>query len=166
MAKLLVPTHILAGLIRHARSEAPLECCGILGGLRTQSTWTVRSFHQIVNELASPTRFRSEPGSLFRALKAIRLAGEDVVAIYHSHPTSDPIPSMIDRDLCWAEDVVDLIIGLATPIPQCRAWLINPWPAREVLMEELLLGRIDIGQPTHFEPDLNIRNAGEEQIDT
>lgn len=166
MAKLLIPRHILTSLLKHARSEAPLECCGILGGRRSNSTWTVHSAHPLINELASPTRYRSEPGSLFRALKAVRMAGQDVVAIYHSHPTSEPVPSLIDRDWCWAEDVVDLIIGLAGDIPQCRAWLLHPWPAREVVVEEWLSSGREVRQPTHLEANLQITDPVENQVDS
>ncbi len=165
MAKLLVPPHILSRILNHARSESPLECCGLLGGHRTTSDWHVKSLHLLINELASPTRYRSEPASLLKALKAVRLAGEEVVAIYHSHPTSDPVPSLVDRDWHWADDVVDLIIGLAGSTPQYRAWLLNPWPAHEVLVEEWSGFRGDVGQASHFQADLKIRDAGEDQID-
>ena len=165
MAKLLVPPHILSRILNHARSESPLECCGLLGGHRTTSDWHVKSLHLLINELGSPTRYRSEPASLLKALKAVRLAGEEVVAIYHSHPTSSAQCQSRSTRLGTGSDVVDLIIGLAGSTPQYRAWLLNPWPAREVLVEEWSGFRGDVGQASHFQADLKIRDAGEDQID-
>jgi [CysO sulfur-carrier protein]-S-L-cysteine hydrolase len=76
----------------------------------------------LVNALASPTEYESEPQSLFAAHKAMRVAGVDVLAVYHSHPTSDPIPSRRDRERSYDERVVHLIIGLGGAEPEVRGW--------------------------------------------
>ena len=53
----------------------------------------------------------------------MRAGGLELLAVYHSHPTSAPVPSA--RDLAgntYGESVVHLIIGLAGAEPEVRAW--------------------------------------------
>src|SRR5438876_9285072 len=91
-AAVTIPGPVLAAVVAHARAEYPNECCGLLAG----SGDRVTKYLPVVNELASPTAYRSEPHGLFAAYKAMRAAGLDLVAIYHSHPTSAPVPSQRD----------------------------------------------------------------------
>jgi proteasome lid subunit RPN8/RPN11 len=77
----------------------------------------------LVNGLGSPTRYESEPRSLFAAVRGIRDAGVELVAVYHSHPTSEPVPSRTDREQNYYGDtVVHLIVGLVGEVPVVRAW--------------------------------------------
>jgi proteasome lid subunit RPN8/RPN11 len=48
--------------------------------------------------------------------------GLDVLAIYHSHPTSEPIPSRTDLERNWWPGVVSLIISLKDEPPRVRGW--------------------------------------------
>ena len=53
----------------------------------------------------------------------MRAAGTDLLAIYHSHPTSAPVPSR--RDLAgntYGPDIPWLIVGLAAGEPEVRVW--------------------------------------------
>ena len=43
------------------------------------------------------THYRPDPPSLIRAFPEMEDRGEDLVAIYHSHPTSQAYPSPTDR---------------------------------------------------------------------
>jgi proteasome lid subunit RPN8/RPN11 len=80
----------------------------------------------LVNDLASPTEYQSEPRSHLRAEKEMRKEELELLAIYHSHPASAPIPSRkdIERNL-WGSEVVHLIISLQDPEPLVRAWRLN-----------------------------------------
>ena len=78
------------------------------------------------NDLASPTEYAANPRDLLTASKAMREAGTDPLAVYHSHPTSDPVPSRKDRERnYWGETVVHVIIGLAGDEADVRAWWIT-----------------------------------------
>ncbi len=109
-------------MVQHARTELPNECCGLLAGVHDSDTLIVQAWYPLVNEAASPIEYRSEPRSMFQAVKAMRPAGQDIVAIYHSHPTSAPIPSKTDMERFYSPEVVHFIIGMQGPEPLVRGW--------------------------------------------
>jgi proteasome lid subunit RPN8/RPN11 len=106
----------------------PNECCGLLA---ESADCAMRHF-PLVNELHSPTAYRSEPRSMLNAMKAMRTDGTELVAIYHSHPTSDPIPSKRDLAENAYPGVVQLIVGLNGMRPIVRGWLLNETGYEEV----------------------------------
>jgi len=110
-------------MLWHAQAETPCECCGLLAGMiRVDGTGEARLRYPLVNALASPVEFESDPASLFSAWNDIRRQGLEVLAVYHSHPTSEPVPSRKDLARNWSPDVVNLIIALTTTPPTVRAW--------------------------------------------
>ena len=119
---LLLPRQLYDSMIQHAQTEMPNECCGLLAGTIGPNVLRAAKWYPLVNEAASPIEYRSEPHSMFQAIKDMRGPGYEVVAIYHSHPTSPPIPSRTDLARNYSPDVVNLIIGLNGPEPILRAW--------------------------------------------
>jgi proteasome lid subunit RPN8/RPN11 len=120
-----LPNTILADMIQHALAEAPLECCGLLAGkIEGLSAEVGKVVHRypLVNAAASPVEYLSEPRSLFEATRAIRTRNLDLLAVYHSHPTSQPIPSRIDLERNYSSEVVNFIVSLSTTPPTVRAW--------------------------------------------
>jgi proteasome lid subunit RPN8/RPN11 len=117
-----IPDHLLTEVIAHAQAEAPLECCGLLAGSINGSLAEVALRLPLVNELASPVAFRSEPRSLFAAHKLLRAQQLEILAVYHSHPTSPPVPSRHDLGQSLSEQVACLIVSLATAEPEVRLW--------------------------------------------
>lgn len=119
---LRIPRLIYEELIAHALADRPNECCGLLAGEVVEGNGEVRAIYPLVNERQSPTEFLSEPRSLFDAMKAIRADGTEVLAVYHSHPASPPVPSRRDLERNYSERVMNLIVGLAGPVPELRGW--------------------------------------------
>jgi len=120
---LRIPAELLAAVVAHARAEAPLECCGLLAG---SADGRVSHHFPLRNDLASPTDYLTNARDLFAASKAVRAAGAEVLAFYHSHPASQPVPSAKDvAGNHWGGTVVHLIVGLAGPEPDVRAWHIT-----------------------------------------
>jgi proteasome lid subunit RPN8/RPN11 len=84
---------------------------------------SARKMYPITNTDHSPLSYLMDPGEQFRALKEMRKNGDEMVAIYHSHPHSRAYPSARDRALAFYSDPVYLIIGLADPErPEMRAF--------------------------------------------
>jgi proteasome lid subunit RPN8/RPN11 len=114
-------------MVQHARSESPNECVGLLAGT---ADGAVVARYPLVNALADPRRFESEPQSLLNAEKQRRADGLEFLAIYHSHPTSPPVPSGVDLDPevnSWlGSGVACVIVSLATEPPTVRAWWLAP----------------------------------------
>jgi proteasome lid subunit RPN8/RPN11 len=133
--RLLVPRPIFDAMLAHAKAELPAECCGLLAGTMSDGIGRVTLHLPLVNALASPTEYESEPRSMLAAHKAMRASGTEVLAVYHSHPTSDPVPSQRDRERNYGENVVNLIIGLRGAEPEVRGWWLTAEAAHEAVWE-------------------------------
>lgn len=117
----------------HARLEAPNEACGLLSG--EMASGRVAAFHPARNEDASPLRFSVHPDDLVRITFEIEGAGQDLVAIFHSHTHSPAVPSPTDRRSAMYPDALYLIASLtdaaAGAEDALRAWRIRDGNARE-----------------------------------
>jgi len=51
---------------------------------------------------------------------------EDLVAIYHSHPVSQPYPSPTDRAEAHYPDAAYVVVSLRASEPELEAWRITP----------------------------------------
>jgi [CysO sulfur-carrier protein]-S-L-cysteine hydrolase len=130
--RLRVPPPVLDAMLAHARAELPNECVGFLAGTLADGIGTASQCLPLVNELASPTAFRTEPRSVLTAFRAMRAAGTDLLAVYHSHPTSPPVPSRkdVERNF-YGPGYPWVIVGLAGVEPEVRAWWLGESDFRE-----------------------------------
>lgn len=133
--RLIVPAGLYADLVAQALAEQPNECCGLLAGVIQAGEGRVVARYPLVNELASPTEYNAEPRGLFQAHRDMRERGQEVLAIYHSHPTSPPVPSRKDRERNYSEDVVCVIVSLQSDPPEVRAWWLTADAHREAQLE-------------------------------
>jgi [CysO sulfur-carrier protein]-S-L-cysteine hydrolase len=94
------------------------------------------------NASASPTnRYTIDPRDLIRAFREIDDRGEELVAIYHSHPQSPALPSPTDR--ADSEDdrglprypgVVYVLVTLMAEPPEIRAFRIDHRAMTELVL--------------------------------
>jgi proteasome lid subunit RPN8/RPN11 len=138
--RLLLPARFLAEMIAQARAEFPNECCGMLAGRVQEGVGRVQARYSLVNEAASPVEFLSNPSSMFAADRARRKEGLEFLAVYHSHPTSPPMPSRKDCERNYGEEVVNLIISLARTEPEVRGWWLTASGFREADWEVVETG--------------------------
>jgi proteasome lid subunit RPN8/RPN11 len=136
--RLQVPESVRDAMVAQALAEQPNECCGMLAGVlelpdvRHRLIGRVVTRYPLVNALASPRRYEAQPRGLFDAHKGMRKAGLELLAIYHSHPTTEPVPSRTDLENNGYDDtVVHLIISLAVMPPLIRAWRLTSVDYRE-----------------------------------
>lgn len=130
---LSLPRGVARAALAHARAELPHEACGLLSG--SLEAATVRAFHPARNVHASPLRYSVHPEDLVRITYAIDGAGEEVVAVFHSHPRSAAVPSPADLREATHPDAYYLIASLAdgeAPQDALRAWRIRDEEAFEV----------------------------------
>lgn len=120
----------------HAREDLPNECCGMVGGTDGVGS----SVYRARNAFESPMRFDVHPQDLFRITEQeIPGAGEELVAIYHSHPNSEAYPSQTDINLAenWP-DPLWVICSMAEPdAPVVRGYVIRDRAVEEI---ELVAG--------------------------
>ncbi len=107
-------------MVARARTATPLEACGILSG----SDGGVRTHHPMTNADASAKHYSLIPEEQFAVAKAIRAAGETMLAVWHSHPATPARPSEEDIRLAVAPGVLHVILSLAGSEPEMRAFLI------------------------------------------
>jgi [CysO sulfur-carrier protein]-S-L-cysteine hydrolase len=132
-------------MVAQALSEFPNECCGLLAGrIQPPTTRPASSDHSpltthhsphigqverryaLVNAAASPVEFLSDPKSLFAAVRDMHLHEIDILAVYHSHPTSAAIPSRTDLERNYSPEVMNLIISLQNlQEPVIRGWWLS-----------------------------------------
>ena len=105
-----IPKAIVDEIVAHAREDLPNECCGLVGGVGEEA----RSVHRVENSAASPLRYEMDPKGQLDAYNAIEGAGEELIAIYHSHTKSPAYPSQTDvnQAVAWPDQVY-LIVSLA-----------------------------------------------------
>jgi proteasome lid subunit RPN8/RPN11 len=109
-------------MLAQAEAELPNECCGLLAGrIVGDDEGRVEERYPLFNKLASPVEFFADGPDLFGAHQEMRRRGIDVLAVYHSHPSSDPIPSRKDLERNWLE-VLCVIVSLTARPPLVRAW--------------------------------------------
>ncbi len=86
-------------MFTQARAASPAECCGLVGGRGEQA----RTIYPLQNVAADPlTAYEGAPVELFAAQRQMRARGEELLAIYHSHPRArEPVPSATDVRLAF-----------------------------------------------------------------
>ena len=111
-------------VLAHAIRAAPEECCGLIGG---KTTGHAESIYRMRNAAADPlTTYEAAPEDLFAAQRSMRERGEQLLAIYHSHPRSDtPTPSATDVRLAYYPSAVYFIVGLGGEQPILRVFRIS-----------------------------------------
>lgn len=115
-------------MLDQAVAELPNECCGLLAGklLDTKGLGPpvghVVERYPLVNAAASAQEYVSDVKGMFEAFRDMRARGLEVLAVYHSHPTSAPMPSRTDLERNYSPDVINLIVSLQTSEPLVRGW--------------------------------------------
>ena len=119
---LQIPRNIVEAMVDHCRRESPLECCGILGGIAPR----VSSFHPLRNAAASETRYDADPRDLIDAVVSLRARNAEILAIYHSHPRWEAVPSRTDLAENHYGAVPRIIVSLLDEPPTVRIWRLEP----------------------------------------
>jgi proteasome lid subunit RPN8/RPN11 len=130
--RLQLPRKLREEMIAHAKSEVPNECVGLLAGVVEGGMGVVKARYPLVNAAASPVEFLSQPESMFAAYRSMHAHGLDILAIYHSHPISAPIPSRTDLARNYSPDVLNFIISLQSESALMRAWWLKEDSYREL----------------------------------
>ena len=122
----MIPDHVRAELRAHAADEAPKECCGVI----VLRDGVAERYVRGRNALDSPYRYELEidPDVWF-----LEDDGYDL-AVFHSHPETEPRPSRTDRERSglWAGRPF-VIYGLKHD--ELRAWLVARESVEEITLE-------------------------------
>jgi proteasome lid subunit RPN8/RPN11 len=103
-----IPYNIYERMLQQAKTEAPVEACGILAGINGK----VEKLYKMTNADNSTDHFMMLSHEQFDVVKDIRAKGLEMVAIYHSHPETPARLSDEDIRLALTPDVVYVILSL------------------------------------------------------
>jgi proteasome lid subunit RPN8/RPN11 len=71
-------------------------------------------------------RYRVHPDDARRVIAALEDEDRELVAIYHSHPRSEPFPSATDRrEARWWRRPFYVLVSLRAEVPELRAYRIS-----------------------------------------
>jgi proteasome lid subunit RPN8/RPN11 len=126
--KLIFPVNYYEELVNHGQSQLPYEACGLLSG-RNQ---TVQSIWKLKNELNSDRRFFVGEKTVNKTLQSIAKRDEKVLAIYHSHPTTAPVPSYTDVLNHPDVEVKMIIVSYKTKNPLVKCYHIQKGSYKEL----------------------------------
>jgi len=132
MTKLKIPNDMFEQMLEQAKTEAPVEACGILAGKNGR----IEKLYKMTNTDQSSAHFMMEPEEQFKVVKHIRAAGLEMSAIYHSHPETPARPSQEDIKMALTPDVIYVILSLKDKnIPDVKGYFINDSEIAEVTVK-------------------------------
>jgi len=111
MSSVELPRPLVNQLLHYAQINPEQEICGLISskqGLPQQC-------YPVTNAAEHPQRrFAMDEAQLLSTLRQIREQGEELLAIFHSHPTAAAQPSSMDLEEDQYPEVMKLIISLDT----------------------------------------------------
>lgn len=127
-----IPRRLANQLLHLAQISPDFEICGLIGGKNGLPS----SCYPIKNTAEQPQQhFQLDPGQQISAMTKMRDQGEELFAIYHSHPTAPATPSAVDLELASYPEALYLIISLNTKgILEMRGFKINHKSAQEIVL--------------------------------
>jgi proteasome lid subunit RPN8/RPN11 len=124
-----IPKIIFEQVVAQAKTEAPIEACGILAGRESR----VEKLYKMTNAEKRSDHFAMEPSEQFKVVKDIRASGLKMLAVYHSHPATPTRPSAEDIRLALTPDVMYVIVSLQNKdYPVVKSFLIGNGNITEV----------------------------------
>jgi proteasome lid subunit RPN8/RPN11 len=124
-----VRPEILKEMLDHARREPDRECCGLLAG----RDGVITAIFPATNALASATAYEIAAQELFQLLRACRAAGLTHLGHYHSHPSTENVPSPTDiEQAAYPEHAYFIVSPLAEAAKPVRAFSIREGVAQEL----------------------------------
>lgn len=119
--QLVLPQPLRNQIVREARDGAPEEICGIVRG----RAGVARELVPAVNVAEERTiNYLVDPKVLMMQF-AFENDGDEMTAIYHSHPESEAYPSATDAWSAHYPDAFYIICSLAGTEPAIRAFLLQ-----------------------------------------
>ena len=112
---------IQAAILQQALETSPYECCGLLAGVGN----SILATYPLRNLADKPeSKYFASPDDLFKAMRQMRQAGQEMLGIYHSHPRTAAYPSPTDVEMAFYPEAIYFIISLEPGI-QLRAFKIS-----------------------------------------
>ncbi|WP_281657923.1 M67 family metallopeptidase [Halobacillus sp. Cin3] len=107
-------------MVDHGYTCLPNEACGLISGHDEK----VEQIWPLVNDRPSPHRFFVSKTIVSSTLDAIEQSGQQVLAVYHTHPGTAPVPSSYDLQSHQDSTVKMVIISYKFHSPRSACYSI------------------------------------------
>ena len=130
ITEIQIPRTITNQLLHLAQLSPEREICGLIGS----HNGCPCNCYPVPNKAEHPeNRFLLDAKEQIAAQKKMRERGEELFAIYHSHPSAPAIPSSADLSMAAYPEALNLIISLNTKgVLELRGFRIINQKAEEV----------------------------------
>jgi len=124
---------IVNQLLHHAQQSPDGEVCGLIGSMDGLPSHC----YPVANIATAPQRlFAMDPTQQIAAMRNMRERGEELFAIYHSHPAGPSFPSTTDLAQANYPEALYLIISLQTRgVLEMQGFLLNGVTVTEMPLE-------------------------------
>ena len=119
---LQIPRDIHDDMVAHCLANRRGSAAAFWAALHRESRRSTRC----ATSRASETRYDADPRDLIDAVVALRHRGAEILAIYHSHPRWEAVPSQTDLRENHYGPVPRIIVSLKTDLPEVRVWQLDP----------------------------------------
>jgi proteasome lid subunit RPN8/RPN11 len=111
MSEVILPRNLINGMLSHAQHSPETEVCGLIAST-ADGQFQAYPVANVATE--ADHLFQMDPTAQIDAMRRMREAGEELFAIYHSHPHGPAEPSARDLAEAAYPDALYLIISLDT----------------------------------------------------
>lgn len=118
---MIIPHNVWQEIIRQADAGYPEEVCGLLSG----KAGLVTACYPVTNQLHSATRFSMAADEMITAMLSYEAAGDELLAIYHSHPGGKNSLSATDIRQDYYPGVLKIVLAGAVGCWQAAAWQVD-----------------------------------------
>lgn len=108
-------------LIQHCQTCLPYEACGFIAGENN----IISGIYPLVNEAKTVNRFFVRKEIVHQTLLDITNANKQVLAVYHSHPSTHPHPSQLDLYHHPDDHLGMVILSFQSTIPTIKWYKIT-----------------------------------------
>ena len=133
MDTLKLPRPLVNEILSQAQHSPENEICGLIGGRDGQA----EHCYPVDNAaLDQARRYQMDPKEQIDAMRNMRDNGEELIAIYHSHPHAPALPSETDLTEAEYPDAAYLIVSLNTVgVLEMTAFRIRERQAQSLALE-------------------------------
>lgn len=133
MNTLTLPRPLVNTILAQAQQSPEHEVCGLIGGRGGQA---LNCYPVDNTALDQARRYQMDPRAQIETMRRMRDRGEQLMAIYHSHPHAPALPSATDLREAAYPDAVYLIVSLNTVgVLEMTAFHIKDKQAHEIALE-------------------------------
>lgn len=130
-APLRIRQRLFDEIVDHLDTMRPIEGCGLIAFDNDAPV----QIYPGTNVLHSPTRYRMDDAEVLEAVADMDGRGWWLGGIFHSHPTSPPVPSATDLQEANWPDALMLIVSFQHDEPEARAYEVRGQGYAEVAIE-------------------------------